>query len=129
MAFQIRRLLCAMLVICLSLFSLPADAERTDVRVLQERLISLGYEIGQADGILGEKTSSAILLAQTLLAGEGYDVPLTGSPDTKTVELILQEENSKLLRTLLKGSWGTRVREAQQKLIGLNLLQDSADGK
>ncbi len=129
MAFQIRRLLCAMLVICLSLFSLPADAEKTDVRVLQERLISLGYEIGQADGILGEKTSSAILLAQTLLAGEGYDVPLTGSPDTKTVELILQEENSKLLRTLLKGSWGTRVREAQQKLIGLNLLQDSADGK
>ena len=34
-----------------------------------------------------------------------------------------------LLRTLLKGSWGSRVRGAQEKLINLNLLRDSADGK
>ena len=92
-------------------------------------MLSLGYEIGKADGIPGEKTSSAILLAQTLLSDKGYDVLLTGSPDTKTVDLIMQEENSKLLQTLLRGSWGYRVKEAQRKLIELNLLQDSADGK
>ena len=125
----IRRLLCVILIICLSLFFLPVNAENTDVKMLQERMLSLGYEIGKADGIPGEKTSSAILLAQTLLSDKGYDVLLTGSPDTKTVDLIMQEENSKLLQTLLRGSWGYRVKEAQRKLIELNLLQDSVDGK
>ena len=125
----IRRLLCVILIICLSLFFLPVNAENTDVKMLQERMLSLGYEIGKADGIPGEKTSSAILLAQTLLSDKGYDVLLTGSPDTKTVDLIMQEENSKLLQTLLRGSWGSRVKEAQRKLIELDLLQDSVDGK
>ena len=41
----------------------------------------------------------------------------------------MQEENTELLRILLKGSWGTRVKAAQKKLINLNLLRDSADGK
>lgn len=125
----IRRIVCVILVICLSFFSLPVSAEKADIRRLQERLLFLGYEIGKADGVLGEKTSSAILLAQTLLAENGYDVILTGSPDEKSVDLIMQEENSRLLQTLLRGSWGTRVKEAQRKLIELNLLQDSADGK
>ena len=129
MTFHIRRLLCVILIICLSLFFLPVNAEKTDIKKLQERMLSLGYEIGKADGILGEKTSSAILLAQTLLAEKGYDVLLTGSPDAKTVDLIMQEENSELLQTLLRGSWGSRVKEAQRKLTELNLLQDSADGK
>lgn len=129
MVSNIRRWLCVLLIICLSFCSLPVCAETTDVKKLQERMLSLGYEIGKADGIPGAKTSSAILLAQTLLADNGYDVPLTGSPDSKTVELMMQEENSKLLQTLLKGSWGSRVKEAQRKLIELNFLQDSADGK
>lgn len=129
MVYYTRRLWCVVLAICLSFCILPVNAEKTDIRILQERMISLGYEIGKADGIIGEKTSSAILLAQTLLAEKGYDVLLTGSPDTKTVDLIMQEENSNLLQTLLKGSWGSRVKEAQRKLIELNLLQDSADGK
>lgn len=129
MGFQFRKLLCILLVICLSFFSLPANADNTNIRMLQDRLLSLGFEIGKADGIAGEKTTSAILLAQTLLAEKGYDVPVTGSPDSKTVELIMKEENGDLLRTLLRGSWGSRVQAAQRKLIGLNLLQDSADGK
>ena len=129
MVSYIRRLLCVILIIYLSFCFLPASAEKTDIKKLQERLLSLGYEIGKADGILGEKTTSAILLAQTLLADKGYDVQLTASPDSKTVDLIMQEENNRLLQTLLKGSWGSRVKEAQRKLIELNLLQDSADGK
>lgn len=127
--FHFRRRLCAVLAVCLAFLSLSVKAEKTDIRKLQERLLSLGYEIGEADGIPGEKTAAAILLAQTLLAGKGHDVQLTGSPDEKTAELIMQEENSGLLRTLLRGSWGTRVQEAQRKLVGLNLLRDSADGK
>ena len=127
--FHFRRRLCAVLAVCLAFLSLSVKAEKTDIRKLQERLLSLGYEIGAADGIQGEKTTAAILLAQTLLAGKGHDVQLTGSPDEKTAELIMQEENSGLLRTLLRGSWGTRVQEAQRKLVGLNLLRDTADGK
>lgn len=129
MVSYIRRLLCVILIICLSFCSLPVRAEKADIRKLQERMLSLGYEIGKADGIWGEKTSSAILLAQTLLSDKGYDVLLTGSLDSRTVDLIMQEENSRLLQTLLKGSWGSRVKEAQRKLMELNLLQDRADGK
>ncbi len=125
---RLRRTVCAILALCLFTV-LPVNAERADLKTLQERLLVLGYEIGQADGILGEKTIAAISLAQTLLAEQGTGVTPTGNPDEKTVELIMREENSELLRTLLKGSRGSRVREAQRKLIGLNLLKDSADGK
>ena len=126
--FHPKRLLCLLLVLCLSA-CLPAKAEETDLVQLQERLLALGYEIGEADGILGTNTSTALLLAQTLLADAGYDVSPTGKADAKTAELIMQAENTKLLRTLLEGSWGSRVKEAQIKLINLCLLRDSADKK
>lgn len=122
------RLLCAFLSLCLFWLSLPATAEKTDLKTLQSRLLSLGYEIGTADGILGDKTTAAIRLAQAILADHGFSVSPTGTPDAKTAELILEEENGDILRTLQKGSWGSRVREAQQKLVHLNLLNDSADG-
>ena len=129
MGVQIRRMLCAALALCLLCSALPVLAEGTGVKALQERLISLGYEIGTADGIIGKKTTAAIMLAQTALQENGYDVQPSGSPDTMTVSLIMQEENTTLLRTLRSGSWGTRVKEVQRRLAGLNLLQDSADGK
>ena len=125
----LRRMICAVLAACLFPALLQAQAEETDLKTLQARLIRLGYEIGTADGILGQKTTAAIALAQALLAGQGYDVQATGIPDAKTAELILQEENNGILRTLMKGSWGSRVKEVQRTLTGLNLLQGSADGK
>lgn len=125
---RIRRMLCAALAALFCAPALPAGAEETDIRALQVRLITLGYEIGSADGIAGKKTSAAILLAQTLLAEQGFGVQPTGTADAATTELIMREENSGLLRTLIRGSWGSRVRAAQQKLTGLNLLRDSADG-
>ena len=121
-----RGLLCAALVLCLAAAPLFAGAEGTDLAAIQKRLIALDYEIGTADGILGPKTSSAILLAQTLLAEAGYDVLPTGNPDAKTAELIMEDENRDLLRTLLRGSWGSRVKKAQERLTGLNL---DAEGK
>ncbi len=129
MGFLFRRILCALLAVCFSLVLLPAAAEETDVKALQERLLALGYEIGMADGIIGNRTTAAVLLAQTLLAENGSGLSSTGFPDAETVALIMRDDNSELLRTLLPGSWGFRVRKAQQALIGLNLLQDSADGK
>ena len=129
MKLRFRRTACAVLAACLFFALLPAQAEDADVKRLQTRLIELGYEIGQADGIAGKKTTAAILLAQELLAGAGYDVQPDGIPDAKTVQLILEEENGDLLRALVKGSWGSRVKEVQQKLTGLNLLQGSTDGQ
>jgi len=115
--------------LCMAFSCLPAKAEAADLTALQQRLLSLGYEIGTADGIAGAKTTAAIKLAQTLLSDAGYEVSVTGKPDAETAKLIMREENSDLLRTLLKGSWGSRVREVQRKLINLNLLRDSVDGK
>ena len=129
MKVPFRRIICAALAACLLLPFGPARAEGTDIAALQARLISLGYEIGKADGIIGKKPSAAIALAQKLLADEGIAVQPTGIPDAKTVEQIMKEENTALLKTLVKGSWGSRVKEAQQSLIGLNLLKDKADGQ
>ena len=128
MTRQIRKLVSTVLALCLAFSVLPVRAEETGLAALQSRLLALGYEIGAADGILGSKTSAAVLLAQTLLAEKGYDIVPTGQPDAKTAEYVMLEENEALLRTLFRGSWGSRVREAQRKLIGLNLLRDSADG-
>lgn len=128
MRSRLRGLLCVLLLLCLALGPAPVKTEEASLADAQNRLLVLGYEIGAADGILGKKTSAALTLAQTLLADEGYDVLPTGQPDAETLRLIMREENGKLLRTLLPGSWGFRVREAQQRLIGLNLLQDRADG-
>ena len=121
-------LICLVTVLCLFAPLFPSRAEEADLITLQKRLLDLGYEIGNADGILGQKTSLAVILAQTLLVDHGHALLVTGIPDAETVGLIMEEENEDLLRTLMRGSWGSRVREAQRKLINLNLLRDSADG-
>ncbi len=126
---RIRRILCTALAVCLLGSVLPSLAEGTPIKSLQERLISLGYEIGSADGIVGKKTSAAVMLAQEALQENGHNVQPSGTPDPETVSLIMQEENADLLRTLRPGSWGSRVKQVQRQLAGLNLLQDSADGK
>ena len=72
-----RRMMCTILAAFLLLSALPAPAEGTDIKALQERLIALGFEIGKADGIAGKKTTSAIQLAQTILAEAGLDGTVT----------------------------------------------------
>ena len=125
---MLRGIIALLLVSCLLFAALTVQAEGTDMKSLQERLIELGYDIGTADGVAGPRTTSAILLAQTLLAEAGFDVLPTGTADAKKTGLIMQEENAELLRTLMRGSRGSRVMEAQTRLISLNLLRDSADG-
>ncbi len=120
--------LCRILSVWLFIAFFSASAESMDLVMLQERLTDLGYEIGSADGILGTKTSAALVLAQTLLSDSGCDVSPTGYPDAVTYELIMQEENETLLRTLQRGRWGSRVRAVQNQLVELNLLHDSVDG-
>jgi N-acetylmuramoyl-L-alanine amidase len=50
-----------------------------DVRMLQERLLEMGYDVGRADGIFGERTESALRAFQREvgLAADGTVGPLT----------------------------------------------------
>ena len=125
---RLSRLVGVLLTVCRLLTVSTAKAEGTELRILQSRLTELGYEIGETDGVLGKKTTAALTLAQTLLSDAGFEVSVTGYPDAKTVELIMASENEALLRTLLRGSRGARVLEAQKRLQDLNLLRDWADG-
>ena len=79
---RIRKMLCAALAVCVLGSALPSLAEGTAMKALQERLISLGYEIGTADGIVGKKTSAAIMLAQEALRenGHGLQAPRIRKP-------------------------------------------------
>ena len=98
------------------------------VRSLQERLIHLGISAGNADGIYGQKTSSAVTEAQRLLLEAGYPVEITGNADEYTLTLIFDEAAQADLQTLRKGSKGERVKELQTRLIDLKLLEGIADG-
>ena len=81
-AIALKRWFILLQALCLILLFFPAGAENAaDLASLQRHLLSLGYEIGTADGILGTKTSSALLLAQTLLSEAGFKVSPTGQPD------------------------------------------------
>ena len=86
---RFRRILCAVLAACLFLLFPPVRAEQSDVLMLQKRLLALGFEIGGADGVLGAKTRAAVLLAQTILADEGFSVTPSGYPDAETVSQII----------------------------------------
>ncbi len=121
------RLLCLLLLPVLFLSSALGEG-CSDMIALQEKMISLGYEIGSADGIIGSRSQAALKLIQILLSEAGYKIYPTGMPDARTVSLVMEGEQDDLLRTLLSGSWGSRVREAQHRLVGLGFLQDVADG-
>ena len=53
MKCRFRGIWCAVLAACLTFLFLPGKAEDNNLKALQERLLALGYEIGEADGILG----------------------------------------------------------------------------
>jgi len=98
------------------------------VTALQNRLNELGLSSGKADGIYGEKTAAAVQEAQRLLMAAGYSVVSNGVADVQTQNLIYDEDAEDALRTLLKGSTGSRVGELQNRLIELGFLKTAADG-
>ncbi len=107
----------------------PLTVDNSKMAALQEKMLSLGYEIGTADGIIGAKSQAALRLIQTLLNTKGYDIPPIGMPDGKTVSILMEGTEDDLLQTLLNGSWGSRVTEAQRCLGALGFLLDLPDGQ
>lgn len=109
---------------------LQVNASGTKVRQMQERLISLGYLTGKADGKFGEATEAAVKAFQK--RNNLWDDGIAG-PDTLR---LLFSNNAKrassvaasIGETLQEGSEGNAVRSLQRKLIALGYLSGSADG-
>ncbi len=129
-----KRLLClflSLVLACLpavSLAGLRSGSTGEAVRLLQQRLIVLGLLSGSADGDYGQQTLNAVREAQRLLALGGYPVSATGQADDDTLNLLFDESAETTLRTLCEGSSGSRVREVQNRLVDLNLLETAVDG-
>lgn len=94
---------------------------------LQQRLQELGLSSSKADGIYGQKTTTAVEAAQKLLQAAGYDILPDGIAGPKTLTLLYSEEGENAILTLRKGSTGPRVKELQNRLIELGLLKSAAD--
>ncbi|MBR4067255.1 MAG: peptidoglycan-binding protein [Clostridia bacterium] len=99
-----------------------------NVRLLQQRLINLGILESKADGDYGQKTQHAVKEAQRLLILAGQPLEATGTADDATLACLFDESMEPALRTLCLGSSGSRVSEAQNRLMDLNLLDPPVDG-
>jgi len=109
---------------------LQLNASGTKVRQMQERLISLGYLSGKADGKFGAATQAAVVAFQD--RNGLWDDGIAG-PDT--LRLLFSSKAKKassvaasIGETLEEGSKGNAVRSLQRKLIALGYLKGTADG-
>jgi peptidoglycan hydrolase-like protein with peptidoglycan-binding domain len=104
------------------------------VRRLQEKLASLGYFTGTADGVFGQDTLNAVRNFQY-----AHALTADGVVGTKTwVSLGYyadgpSTQSGTLLETIIKptlrrGDIGAFVKELQQKLISFGYLNGAADG-
>ncbi|WP_083859483.1 SEL1-like repeat protein [Oceanibaculum indicum] len=64
---------------------LSPEAERETIRAIQHILIRLGYEIGAADGLLGDRTREGIRDYQ-----RRHDLPVNGTPSALLLQHMLQ---------------------------------------
>ena len=112
----------------LSLAGLNPGQNGEEVRLLQQRLITLGLLSGEADGDYGQKTQNAVSEAQRLLMLAGCQVNQTGMADDDTLALLFDETLESALLLLCEGSKGTRVEQAQNRLIDLKLMEPPVDG-
>jgi len=95
------------------------------VKTMQEKLISLGYLKGAADGEFGDMTLEAVKLYQTR---KGLSVDGVAGP--KTLNTLYKDTTSyeDSFTKLYVGAKGSQVKALQRKLIDLKYLKGSADG-
>ncbi len=89
---QARRSLATVLVavFCLAMapsIDAPAQTAPWDIGTIQVRLLDLGYDVGEVDGLLGPRTHAALRAFQ---ADQG--LPVTGLPDGNTQRALLAAE-------------------------------------
>lgn len=108
------------------------------VRELQEKLITLGYLDGHADGIYGNDTVSAVKsfqrnmgLSADGIAGASTLAALTEAAATPTpapTATPAPTQTPAASAVLEKGDRGNEVKALQEKLIALGFLSGEADG-
>lgn len=89
---RLRKSLAALLlaVLCLALapsVEAPAQTAPWDIETVQHRLAELGYDVGEADGLLGPKTRTAL---RSFQGDRGLSI--TGLPDGDTQRALLAAE-------------------------------------
>lgn len=95
----------------------PGDASE-DVRILQERLVSVGY-LAEATGIYDESTEEAVRRVQ-----QAYGLEETGEADDDTQEVIFGD----CYLPLKLDDRNEQVRALQERLKELSVYSDAADG-
>lgn len=99
------------------------DAKGDEPRMIQNRLIKLGYLTGSADGILGAKSIAAIEKFQQL-----HNLEVTGEVNEETWSLLFSDSVTIIRPALYSGSEGESVKALQQRLIDFGFLNTGADG-
>jgi len=107
-------------------------AKGSEVKALQQKLIQLKYLSGNADGVYGNKTLTAVKLYQKT---RGLEVDGIAGPATQKA-LFADSEPYTASTTvtvsagsLANGSTGDEVKKLQSALIYLGYLSGGADGK
>ena len=97
-----------------------------NVRLLQQKLVELGYLNDTADGVFGAKTQTAV---EQLQADLGLTV--TGRVDDALMQRIMsgQVNDYDPYQELKRGDTGNRVTQLQMRLRELGYLAGAADGK
>lgn len=70
-----------------------AGTSRAERREIQQILLSKGYDIGEADGLVGDKTRQAIQQEQQRLG-----LPATGRAGQKILQALRQEQAAKMMQ-------------------------------
>ncbi|WP_111896221.1 lytic murein transglycosylase [Acinetobacter sp. MB5] len=70
-----------------------AGTSRAERREIQQILLSKGYDIGEADGLVGDKTRQAIQQEQQRLG-----LPATGRAGQKILQVLRQEQAAKMMQ-------------------------------
>ncbi len=104
------------------------------VRVLQQKLIALGYLTGSADGIFGDNTKKAVMAFQSAKGltadGQAGSATLAALDSASSASGTATSGTSTVTVSLLKkGDKGDQVRVLQTNLIVLGYLTGEADGQ
>ena len=107
--------------------TLRYGSEGTQVATLQNRLITLGYLTGKADGIYGKNTKAAVKNFQ-----KNNNLNADGVAGTLTQEALysdkVQDNKISTSTTLRIGTISDAVADMQNRLIALGYLTGKADG-
>ncbi len=126
--------------------TLRQGSKGAQVKILQEKLNSLGFNAGKVDGSFGPKTKAAVLAFQKAhgLARDGVVGPATRAklnsitpakskpqdpkPESQDSDSSRANNIPPVTQTLRRGSKGTQVKYLQQKLNALGFNVGGVDG-